>query len=507
RFNERFEELRAAKESETKTAIEHANQTRRCAGELMKMYGVDASTELLDASLWRRKDTMITDESFEEDLPDSLHEEEEEAVENDHSFRRRALEQMMDGVLEVGLKEKAMRSVPLPPVCLAHKDPSRYSREDIETIEAYERRLRASRDDDRLAYRSTLEATIERAKEEFWCRAKTFDDQLDDLAAEKICVERSVLLERLSESRTILQHRQIARNRRKIRRIIELELTPAVTRSRNLVAECELFEAGVIELRNRYEALRKRDKLLEEKYRADLRDSKQQPIAEQLLRHYRKRPRTVTACCGTSLAFLGELADCVLEQRGSELLPRDWVDYLRAMNNLDAIPDSLPSRMEAEDWRSVCVQRRLKIEAEIKARICAIELAEAEQSLAFHRKMCSIGRASVNRSKETMQQLDESLTDLIADQEVHLLLKTEQLREQPRGNVTSDWAETVLIPRRELIDTAEAIAAAGRRKMFELRRSINLERTVSREEYRRACLERTMEDLQTRLKDLMAAKV
>lgn len=205
--------------------------------------------------------------------------------------------------------------------------------------------------------------------EEFRGRAEAFDSQVKGLAAEKIRVERSVLFERFTGAWTILWHRRVARHRSEIRRAIELELTPAAKRVRALVAECEQFEAGSIELRNRYETLRKRDKLLEEKFRADLLESKQPMAAELLLRQYRKRPKPVSAAaCGTSLAFLRELAERVLDRGESELLPRDWFGYLRGVRDLDTMPDTAPFRIEADQWRDACALRRLKIEAEIKVK-------------------------------------------------------------------------------------------------------------------------------------------
>ncbi|XP_076651468.1 uncharacterized protein LOC143358312 isoform X2 [Halictus rubicundus] len=544
RFNQLYEETRSIKRRETKAAIELAEDTRRCVSKLLGTFGVDASDRLLNATLWHgaaeafslngdRVESRLIAENIETG-------EEKRGIpgdSNDDAFRRSALERMMDGVLEVGLEENAKRIVPMPSCLVNEIDPASYTREDVEAIEAYERKLSALRAD-RLAYRSTLEENVERANGwyknrscerangsterendrnqllnvlgEFYSRAREFDDRLNELAAEKIRVERSVLLERLTASWRILWHRRIGQRRREIRRAIERELTPAAKRMRALAAESELFEAGLIELRNRYEASRRRDKLLEEKYRADFLDSKQPMAAEQLLRHYRKRPRTaLTAACGTSLVFLRELAERVLDPTPiqSELLPREWLAYTRGLHDLDATPDGgLPSRVEADQWREACALRRLKIEAEIKVKGCAIELAEAEQSLAFHRRACSSARAAVARRKENVVRLEKAMLELLEDQEVRTVLKTGQLRDQPRGSSASEWSEAVLIPRRELDQVAEAVAAAGQRKLTELRRLVNLRRARSQEEWRRERLRFTMEDLRASLLDLTNVK-
>ncbi|XP_033342623.2 cilia- and flagella-associated protein 43 [Megalopta genalis] len=515
RFNELYEETRSIKQRETKAAIALAEETRRCVIELMRTFHVDATDRVPDISLWHRTvETSLFDGDRIEPVNNENKANKEEGDEiafdlKDYAFRGSTLERMMDGVLEVGLEEKAKRIVPVPE-CLANdNDPSSYTSEDLEAIETYENKLRMLRAD-RLAYRSTLEENIDRATGEFWSRARAFDDRLNALAAEKIRIERSLLLERLTGTWTILWHRRIGRRRREIRLANERSLAPAIKRVRALAAECDLFEAGLIELRNRYETKRRRDKQLEEKFRADFLDSKQPMAAEHLLRHYRKRPRTaLTAACGTSPVFLRELADRVLDStpNQSELLPRDWLAYLRGLRDLDAIPEGgLPFRIEADQWREACGLRRLKVEAEIKMRSCAIELAEAEQSLAFYRRACSNARATQGRRKEAILKLEKAMTELLEDQEVRLVLKTGQLRQQPRGDSTSEWSESVLIPRRELDLVAEAVAAAGQRKLTELRRLVNLQRARSREEWRQACLQRTMQDLRASLVDLTNVK-
>ncbi|XP_043265656.1 cilia- and flagella-associated protein 43-like [Colletes gigas] len=512
-FNERFDETRSAKKNETKMAIERARNTRRCVDELKETFGVDASTDLLNVSRWREIGMADDRDDFDTDSSDSslaslvVSPTVEKDSPGDVNFRLETLEQMMDGVLEIKLEDNAKRTIPKPE-CLELKDPSNYTEEDVAAIESYEKKIR-TREAHRLEYKSTLETEIDRVKEKLSKGAKAFDDQLTELSAEKVRVERSVLLEKLSKFQKIIGHRTVARRRREILRTIDTEVVPATKQARSLAEECELFEAGVVELRNRYEGLRKRDKLLEAKFRAEFEAELKQPMVEHLFRHYRRRPRTAGAVCGTSLAFLAELAELAIGDRKEEsaILPREWQDYLRNLDDLDAMPDNLPPRIDLGHWNNACRLRRLKVEAEIKVRSCAIELAEAEQSLAFYRKACLAARATVNRRKETVQRLEKSLIDLTDDQEVVLILKTGQLQKQPRGESTSEWEETVLITREELDRVREAIAEAGERKLAALQRVMRLGRTIAFEEWRHALVRKTMENLQENLKDLSTVKV
>ncbi|XP_076678258.1 uncharacterized protein LOC143374208 [Andrena cerasifolii] len=513
RFNESFEDTRSTKKVEMKAANKHVERTGRCIDELARTFHVDATGDLLIAPQWHQVE--IANEDFEsvlDSLPTS-HEEsqdpsskenEEEVCPGDSRFRRDALERMMDGVLELKLEDNAKKNIPKPD-CLLRKDPSTFTEDDVRTINCYEKKLEALRAAQR-EYKSTIQSEIKQIKGEFQERIKAFDNRLSHLSAEKMHTERSILLERLSRIQAIVGHRRLAGKRREIQRAIEMELTPATKEARRLAEECELFESSVAELRNRYEVLRKRDKLLEVKFRAEFPELKQ-PIVDQLFRHYRKRPRSVKAACGTSIVFLAEVAGCVMGELGSEILPRELVEYLRSLDHLDQLPDGLPSRIESVYWRSLCRLRRMKVEAEIRVRSCAIELAEAEQSLSFYRKTCLIARAAVNRHKEAVQRLEKSLTDLSDDREIRLLLKIGQLPKQPEGVLRSDWEDSILIPRDELVRVKEAVSEAGERKLVALSQLVDLRSKISGEEWRHSCARLKMEELEEDLKDLDSVKV
>lgn len=203
--------------------------------------------------------------------------------------------------------------------------------------------------------------------EEFSKGVKSFDDELNDLAAEKVRVERSILWQKLSKMEEILRRGKIVETKREIRRVIDAELVSATEEARVLAEERDLFEAGVAELRTGYENARKRDKSLEDKFRHEFKELKPSMV-EHLFRQYRKRPRALAGGpCGTSPSLLAEFVLCVIdERRNPDLLPRECSGYLRAIEELEAIPEGLARRLEPGHWRLLCRLRRLKVEAETK---------------------------------------------------------------------------------------------------------------------------------------------
>lgn len=138
---------------------------------------------------------------------------------------------------------------------------------------------------------------------------------------------------------------------------------------------------------------------------------------------------------------------------------------------------------------------------------CAIELAEAEQSVAFLRNVCSTSRDKVERCKQKLEQLEKSLSDLTDDREIALLLKMEQLRIRGKDCPRSDWQDAVVISQEELTRVNQAISRAERERSAAQRRLANIEDLVSLEEWHHACAKMKMEELQENAKDLDKVKV
>lgn len=144
----------------------------------------------------------------------------------------------------------------------------------------------------------------------------------------------------------------------------ECDLSTASKETRYLNGLSSMLEVVLTETRNRYENLTKREKMLETKLRGEFPDLKQ-PMVEHLLRHYRKRPRNLQFTC-TSITYLTEISRCLVSGDKSEILPRDCLDFLHGMDNLDVMPNNLPAQIDANHWSLLCKLRRAKVELETK---------------------------------------------------------------------------------------------------------------------------------------------
>ncbi|XP_076394983.1 uncharacterized protein LOC100879973 isoform X1 [Megachile rotundata] len=476
RFNDRFEELRRARRDQKRTARKLADDIRSCVDELKREFGADANTESIEIPRWdgSRSNSIEASDSSDESV-NSPESEVGGSSAEEVDFRREALDRMMDGLLEFRLKRRSVQK-------------SSNAEQEFPT-ESYDL---ASQRVDRSKYKALLESEIARAKDEFQSAAEAFDEQLRELSLEKIRVERSVLSERLSRVGTILDHRRIVKLRREIRRANE-DLSAARTNARKLDEERELFEAGVDQLKHHYESERERDKSLEQL----LIDAR----CERSIRRYRPKPRIAEARFA-SVTLLDELAACLTNGRSSEILPTEWLDYLRSA---DTVPEAF--RSEPERWRAVCQLGRQKLEAETKVKRSAIQLAEAEDSVAFLRNACWNARAAIERREREIGDLREALLEITENREVRLVAKTGQLQRQPEGCPRSDWQDAILAPRSELVRANQAIVEAAEKRLLATRRLAKLRRIVSAEEWRHARAKTIAKESRERAKDLDAVKV
>lgn len=111
-FNDLFEEMKRAKECVLKCAKERINKLRYCASQLKTMFGIDSVLEPIDTPSWNVEEisdyiVIVKDHEVLEKqsqrgelrIVDEDREDKNKDEETCH-FYKKALEKMMDGVLE-----------------------------------------------------------------------------------------------------------------------------------------------------------------------------------------------------------------------------------------------------------------------------------------------------------------------------------------------------------------------------------------------------------------------
>lgn len=141
-----------------------------------------------------------------------------------------------------------------------------------------------------------------------------------------------------------------------------------------------------------------------------------------------------------------------------------------------------------------------------KVRCCAVEMAEAEQTLSFYQKTMQAADNVAACKRVNLSDMEKALTRLAEEIEVQLVLKTGQI-EVPLRGCPADYADAVLVTREELLRVNDCIVETGKRKLAAMRRSIHLRKVVSQHEWQHTCAKMMQDDLQQELKDVQQFKV
>ncbi|XP_063981248.1 cilia- and flagella-associated protein 43-like [Diachasmimorpha longicaudata] len=516
-FNKLFETMRCRKSTEIKLARERIARIDHCTSELRQMFQVDCTVDHSWLKLeWQESErpesvVEVEDEEVYRLINDSASEANVKRLDNSvmrektsisvDTFRTSELKKMMDGVLEVKWEDEIKKDIPRPD-CLI-KDPSSYTEDDLRIIKSYEEALRRL-EGEREKYRKCLEKEMEQLKESLQSSITNFNGEMELFYLERLKVESGVLQETLMRLRESQRHHLRLKGIEALAHLEMNELNPAQVHTKKLIDDSTAFESNVNETRIRYDNLSKRDKLLEGKFRGEFTDLKQ-PMVEHLLRQYKKRPRLGQLTC-TSITYLTEMGKCILSGEKSDILPRECLDYLKGMDILDIMPSGLPSQIDGSHWMLLCKLRRSKIEIEIRLKSCAVELAEAEQTLATHQKSIQISQNRVQQLRETITERKRQNAEAMRDMKVQLVLKMGQIETQLSGD-PRDLDNAVLVPFDVVLGVNDAIVAAGRKKLRAMKRTMEFRRTIEWREWRHACMKMTLEDMKEDLKILQGVKV
>lgn len=142
----------------------------------------------------------------------------------------------------------------------------------------------------------------------------------------------------------------------------------------------------------------------------------------------------------------------------------------------------------------------------IKLKSCAVELAEAEQTLMSHQKTTQTCQNRVQQLRETITERKRLNDDTMRNMEVQLVLKMGQIETQLSGN-PRELDNAVVVPFDVVLGVNEGIVAAGRKKIGAMKRTMEFRRTIEWREWRHACMRRTLKDMKEDLKTLQGVKV
>lgn len=195
-----------------------------------------------------------------------------------------------------------------------------------------------------------------------------FDKNMEHLVLVRIKIQSAILQEFFLRFHVMWREALLKYKKPHLKKFEQSKLLPLQAKSKKLVALLQLIESNLTELKQNYDSLIKRNKALDSKIHKEFPEMKQ-AMLELLVKQFKRRPKLDQTW--NSVIYLTETIDCLAKHRESEagVLPKIYVEYLREMDTMDAMPSSLTAQIDHTSWQIVCKLRRSKVEVELKVNL------------------------------------------------------------------------------------------------------------------------------------------
>lgn len=365
-------------------------------------------------------------------------------------FRDRALDVMMDGVLEHKWEDEIKKN-PKKPDCLtknkAREDWSELEVRDVEEYQQKSKLVQAERD----KYRRMLYEEQKMLQGMLDEEIHKFNFGLCGMMMEKLKTDMVVEQE---ESKLLLtaqyNFRRISYQKK------EIELRHKMEHVKGLIEALSHLQTElqdwIKDIKTNYENLQAKDKTLEKQFKANFNEAAPGAPVDQAFKYFKRRPKFQMRAQITSPILL-EVAKRVASKKMShqvQLLPLECVEYLQGVDTLDQVA-SATTGIDANSWQTLCKMRRIKIESENKIKSLGLQLADADATLTAYTK-------EINNKRSYFQSIERSLVELKENRESDLINRLVQLVMQrglieiPLTGSFADFNDSILIHRSDVDD-------------------------------------------------------
>ncbi|XP_076982056.1 cilia- and flagella-associated protein 43 isoform X2 [Tamandua tetradactyla] len=407
-------------------------------------------------------------------------------------MRRRALMDMMGGVLEVK-KEDILRMVIPQPAFMAKSD-ALWSEEERKQFREYEKKVKEL-NEERDKYRKSLEAELKKLQNSIQESTQNFDEYLKRLFDRRVKAEMVVNQEELKISNLVfsllldeeLNTREICLNNYLARKQEEkVQTSEAIRNSRE---NLDVY-------REHYDNLLAEDKVLDRSFKKEFSEIPSQQV-DILYKLFKRRPRIQkhkTHSDSASLVPFGE-------RPGSGKLNSDaFAQLMKAMDELDNI-HNMPEGLDPLVWDHFCMTRRTKVENEQKVKQKAAGLMEM---LAFLRKRIEDDekvQQDIEKVFHELNLLQEEKVGFQLNLTIQILLKQGQV-ELENFQLLLEYADAILINKNIIEDLNAVIKTQGQKKVTSMMESKEVHKGIYQIEWEHKKMEMEMEDLNQKAWDI-----
>ncbi|KAL2769304.1 cilia- and flagella-associated protein 43, partial [Daubentonia madagascariensis] len=408
------------------------------------------------------------------------------------NIRRRALNDMMGGVLEVKKEDILRMVIPQPPFMA--KPDAVWTEEERKQFKDYEKKVKEL-NEERDKYRKSLEAELKKLQNSIQESTQNFDEHLKRLFERRVKAEMvvnqeelkinnlifSLLLDEELSSRELFLNNYLAKKQQE-----KSQTSEAIRKSRE---DLDMYK-------EHYDNLLAEDKVLDRSFKKEFSEIPSHQV-DTLYKLFKRRPRIhkqKTHSETTSIVPFGE-------RPGSGKLNKDnFAQLMKAMDELDNI-NNMPEGLDPLVWDHFCITRRTKVENEQKVKQKAAGLMEM---VAFLRKR-------VEEDEKVQQEIERVFHELILLQEekvkfqlnltIQILLKQGQV-ELENFQLILDYPDAILINKNIIEDLNSVIRTQGQKKVASMMESKEVHKGIFQIEWEHKKMEMEMEDLNQKAWDI-----
>uniref|UniRef100_A0A8C2Z7E0 Uncharacterized protein n=1 Tax=Cyclopterus lumpus TaxID=8103 RepID=A0A8C2Z7E0_CYCLU len=441
-----------------------------------------------------KAEKYLTPEQKEEEERKKLEEQKHLAAKG-NNVKDRALDDMMDGVLEVKKEDILNMEIP-PPEFVLSKPGIQWSEEEKKVYKEYEKKAN-DLSEEKEKYKKSMETEMKKQHTSTKDATERFDETLTTLFEKKVKSEMAIYQEELKI--TYLVHSILVEDEMRNRELefkLKLEKTLAY-KVRELVKrheeELKLFHES-------YDSTVAEDKVLDKEFRKEFCDVRSQ-VVDHLYKLFKCRPRVQkmrTQTDHSSNQFKGQ-------RLCGSLAPDALVKMLKAMEELDALENS-PEGASPQIWEKFCLVRRAKVESEQKVKVKALTLAEMHAFLQKRRDEDSAAQQEIKNLSDGLESLHKEKNRFLTDIMVQVLLKQGQV-EVSTTDLTPDYTDSVLSDRSEVENLNTTIRTLGEQKIASMVQCKDFRKGIIQLLWEHKMMGMQIEHLNTKARDIQMLRL
>ncbi|KAM7385486.1 hypothetical protein PAMP_001568 [Pampus punctatissimus] len=411
--------------------------------------------------------------------------------------REKALDDMMDGVLEV--KKEGFLKVEIPPPEFVLTKPDiQWSEEEKKVYKEYEKKskeLSAEKE----KYKKSLETEMKKLQASTKDATEKFDETLKKLFEKKINCEMAIYQEELKITYLVysVHMEEVMRNRELE---LKLKLEKMLAYKDEIEEEVKKHEREVELFHETYDSILAEDKVLDKEFRKEFFDVPRH-VVDHLYKLFRRRPRVQKMRTQTD----NNQNPFKQQSLCGSLAPDGLGNMLMAMEELDA-QKNMPEGLNPMIWERFCLVRRTKVESEQKVRMKALALAEMQSFLQKRRDEDKAAQQEIKNLTDQLESLHKDKYRFLTDIMVQVLLKQGQV-EVSRTDFTPDYSDSVLLHRTVVEDLNRTIRTLGEQKIAAMAETKDLRKGIIQLEWENKMKTMQIEDLKNKARDIQMLRL